>query len=540
MIPLFDLRNRRTQLLWFALIAVFAGLFLRFWNLGHSGFFFYDEGLYLSFDLPHLELIRLSPPQGVSQNWSAFLFYLKNALASGKSLWFLVIDSRFLLGGIHNWAFAKYAAAFFGILSLPLVYAFARRFYGSKEVALLSVGIMALLPGMVFYSRIALQEALSIFLVLAGLYFYFFPRAFGWRTFVSGLIMGAAFLSNYRLLMLPVIVLVVELWFSLIEKKGGGLRKYIWFSVTFFSCVILIGNLLDAANSRVIFAWVFHQEQMAGGQFLWVNLFSYPYYLFRLETWPFALFFFGNIYFVVRKRWEMILPLVMVLAQMAVFSLTAEKGARYLAVMLPFAVMGVAALVWELLRDGHKTVRVAAFIMGLLMVCGLSARSFDLAKVVSAHEEAVKYLQASKGEDVKFFSSQEQVDVLYLRDRRNVKAVAHTFPDLLVSYEKGFRTLLLDPQAYVSLCHGEKFTSPLRDYLAFIDGNMQPVKTFRYMNRAVLERFVLEHSENLALSVRFLADKDLEKFATLRVYDLDEAVPAMKRIWEQWQMLKRK
>jgi hypothetical protein len=535
-----DLRRPRTILVFSTILAVIVGIGLRFYNLSRSGFFFYDEGLYLNHNLMVMELVRLSPPQGLSESWHAFLYYLKMALGSGKSFWFFVIDSRFLFGGIHNWDFAKYAAALFGVLSLPVLYAFAKRLYRSKEIALLAVAIMALLPSAVFYSRIALQEAFSIFLVLSGLYFYFFPRTFGWRTFVAGLILGAAFFSNYRLLMLPVIVLAVELWFSLVEKKGGGLRKFTWFCATFFSCVILVGNLLDAANSRVIFAWVFHQEQLAGGQFLWVNLFSYPYYLFRLESWPFALFFFGNIYFAVRKRWELFLPFTMVFVQMAVFSLTAEKGARYLAVMLPFAVMGVAALVWELLQDGRRTVRFAAGIMGLLMVFGLSAKSFELARVVSAHEEAVKYLQASKGEDVKFFSSQEQVDVLYLRNRRNVKAVEQSFPGLLVSYEKGFRSLFLDPQEYVSLCHGEKFSLPLRDYLAFIDGNMQPVKTFPHMNKAFLERFVFEHSENLAQSVRFLADKDLEKFATLRIYDLDEAVPAMKRLWEQWQTLKIK
>jgi hypothetical protein len=178
--------------------------------------------------------------------------------------------------------------------------------------------------------------------------------------------------------------------------------------------------------------------------------------------------------------------------------------------------------------------------MSLLMVCGLSVKSFELAGAASAHEEALNYLRDTKGAGVKFFSSQELVDLLYLRDRRNVKAVAQNFPDLLVSYGKGFRWLLLDPQAYVSLCYGEKFSFPLRDYLAFIDGNMRPVKTFPHMNKAFLERFVLEHSENLAQSVRFLADKDQEKITSLRVYDLDEAVPAMKRIWEQWQMRKTK
>lgn len=537
---MFNFRNPRSILVLTAVLAVLIGIALRFYHLATSGFFFYDEGLYLNHDLLALELMRQSPPHGLTESWHALLFYLKMALGSGKSFWFFIIDSRFLFGRLHAWNFAKYAAAGFGVLSLPVVYAFAKRFYRSKEVALLAVAVMALLPGAVFYSRIALQEAFSIFLVLVGLYFYFFPRSFGWRTFMSGIFLGAAFFSNYRLLMLPVIVLTTELWFTLVEKNGGGLRKFIWFCVIFFSCVVLIGSLLDSANSKVIFAWVFHQEQMAGSRFLWVNLLSYPYYLFRLETWPFALLFFGNIYFIVRKRWDVLLPFVLVIVQMAIFSLTPEKGARYLAVMLPFAVMSVAFLIWHFLQDARVDFRHAAIFASAILAVGLVGKSLQLAVASSAHAEAVQYLKATQGEDVKFFSSQELVDVLYLAHRKNVKAVAPNFDGLVSDYHNGFHTLILDPQTYVSLCQGDKFTRQLRDYLAYVDGNLRPVKTFSHMNEAFLERFVFEHSENLAQSVRFLADKDIEKLSALRIYDLKDAVPVMQRFVERWEMLKAK
>jgi hypothetical protein len=399
---------------------------------------------------------------------------------------------------------------------------------------------MTLLPGAIFYSRIALQEAFSIFLVLAGLYCYFFPRAFGWRTALSGVLLAAAFFSNYRLLMLPMIVMVVELWFSLVEKNGGGLRKFVWFCVVFFSCVLLIGSLMDAANLKVIFAWVFHQQQTAGVHFSWINLLSYPYYFFRLETWLFALLFFGNIYFIVLRRWAMALPFVLVLVQMAIFSLTAEKGVRYIAVMLPFAVMAVAALIWELFREGRREVRFAVVVVGGLMLGGLLMKSIPLAQASSAHVEAVHYVQSTKGEEARFFSSQEMVDMLYPRRQQNVKPVPPSFDLLSTFYDRGYRTLVLDPQAYVSLCQGEKFTRQLRDYLGYIEGHLEPVKVFPHMNQAFLERFVLEHSENLAQSVRFLAAEDIAKISTIRIYDLDEAIPAMKRFVAQWQMLKRK
>ena len=58
-------------------VALALGVVLRLYNLLGSGFFFYDEGLYLNHNLPALELIRKFHPQGMADNWHAFLFYLQ-------------------------------------------------------------------------------------------------------------------------------------------------------------------------------------------------------------------------------------------------------------------------------------------------------------------------------------------------------------------------------------------------------------------------------------------------------------------------------
>ena len=525
----FNLRNPRN--IFFAIIAMALafGVVLRLYNLLGSGFFFYDEGLYLNYDLPALEWIHKNHPQGIADNWRVFLIYLKMALGSGKSLWFLVLDSRFLFRGIHAWGFAKAAACFFGLVALPLTYAFAKRFYRSKDVALLAVGLMALLPGAVFYSRIALQEAFSTALVLAGLYVYLFSRRFERRVILSGVILAAAFFSNYRLLMLPFLVFVAEGWIAFSQKKAFQVRQYVWFCIAFLSCVVLIGSAFDAANMKVVFSWVFHQEQMASEQFSWVNLLSYPYYLFRLETWPFAFCFFSGVVYVIwRRRWVLFLPAILVLAQMSVFSLTSEKGARYIAVVLPFVCMVVAYVLLSVWEDvgRHWRVGVMFFTAGVLVF--LAVKSVQLVQASSAHEKIVQEL-LSRGPDVKFFSSQELVDVLYLENKNNVQEVPRDFQKFSEEFGKGFRYLILDPQSYVSLTQGPKFTKGLRDYLSFIDGFQVPVRIYPHMNREFLDRFVLEHSENLIQSIAFINDKDIAKFSSLRVYDLSRVVPQMRR-----------
>ena len=519
-------------------MALALGVIFRLYNILGSGFFFYDEGLYLNHNLPVLELIRKYHPQGAVDNWRAFLLYLKMALGSGKSLWFLVIDARFFFGGIHAWGVAKAEACFFGLMALPLTYVFAKRFYRSKDVAFLAAGLMALLPGAVFYSRIALQEAFSTVLVLAGFYIYLFSRRFGWRVILSGVILAAAFFANYRLLMLPFLVFVAEAWIAVAQKKVFNVRQYVWFCVTFFCCVVFIGSALDAANMKVVFSWVFHQEQMAEGQFSWVNLLSYPYYLFRLETWPFAFCFFAGIgYMIWRQRGALFLPAVLVLAQMGVFSLTSEKGARYIAVVLPFVCMVVAYGLLSFWGEVSRSWRRGVMLFAAGVLVFMAIQSFQLARASSAHEKAVKEL-LSRDPDVKFFSSQELVDVLYLENKNNVQAVPRDFQRFSEEFGKGSRYLILDPQSYVSLTQGPKFTKGLRDYLGFIDGFQTPVRVYAHMNRAFLDRFVLEHSENLTQSIAFINDKDIAKFSSLRVYDLSRVVPQMRRFVDLLKMKK--
>ncbi|NTV29006.1 MAG: hypothetical protein HGA80_02875 [Candidatus Omnitrophica bacterium] len=524
-----SLSRPRQILLALTALALLCGVALRIYNLRGSGFFFYDEGLYLNHNRAILEFIQSHSPMNREDSWRAFTYYAHLAMASGKSLWFFIVDSRFLWGALRDWEFGKVMASVFGLATLPLFFHFVRRFSGSISTALLAVGLLAILPGHVFYSRIGLQEAVSIFLVLAGFYLYLFPGRFGWRTLMAGLLFGAAFFANYRLCMMPILVFTAELWTGLVERRGIDWRRFAWFFVAFLACAVLIGNLFEGANTVMIFAWVFHQGDTARDVFAWVNLLSYPYYLFKMENWILTFFFFGNLYFVYKKQWSLLLPFVLVCAQMFIFSLTNEKGARYIAVMLPFYVLSAACFIralYDVLSVRKRLVLVGVSgIMALLML----GQSVQLAQARSDYEKAEQYLE-DKQPGVKFFAAQDPVMQIYVGLSGRVKPVPGNFEGLLKLYSEGYRYLVLGPQAYVDLGSGGRFLLPLKDYLSFIDSRADPVKVFPHMNYAMTERFVLEHSTNLIDSIRFLASPDIQKYSSVRIYDLSRVVPVMARI----------
>jgi hypothetical protein len=238
------------------------------------------------------------------------------------------------------------------------------------------------------------------------------------------------------------------------------------------------------------------------------------------------------------RRWVEALPFALVIFQMLFFSFPEDKAARYIAVMLPFAVMAVALLAREIWHQlGAKWRNVFLAVLALMVVL-MAGKSIQLAQASSDHEKAVMFL-LNKDPQVKFLSSQEMVQDLYVFPHDRVKGVPARFDGLVALYSKGYRYLVLDPQSYISLIDTHKFTRPLRDYLSFIESKGVLIKVFPHMNDAILERFVFEHSTNLKTSVQFLASEDIRQIAAIRIYDLDQIVPIMMSLYETLKRTRR-
>ena len=126
--------------------SVLLGVFLRLYGLSGSGIFFYDEAMYLNHSLQAFDVIRAQHLAGFADIWKAFFFYIHWPLNFTKPIWILIVDSRFLFTQGNDWDYAKYASCFFGVMTLPLLFYFTRRFFNSLAVACLAVAILALLP----------------------------------------------------------------------------------------------------------------------------------------------------------------------------------------------------------------------------------------------------------------------------------------------------------------------------------------------------------------------------------------------------------
>lgn len=517
-------------------LAIAIGIVFRFYQIAENDFVFYDEGYYLNWNRPLGEVLLHHQLTGFDEFSKAVFAYVSRCLASGKTLWFMLVDSRIFFGGLEQWYVSRLWAAILGVLTLGLTFVFTRKLFNSAHIAWLTTALLAILPSHVFYSRIGMQESLSTLLVLSGFYFYLFPAKFGFRTFVSGVCFGLAFFSNYRLIMLPVLITFGEIFLALSEMRWPDFRKWLWTVLVFFCCVFIVGNFNEGQNTIVIFSWIFHQANMAQDQFHWFNVFSYPYYLFRLDTFLFAIFFFVNLYFVFKKDSRLYFPFAVALLQMAIFTLASEKGARYVGVVLPFMAMAVSWAIsqfWQCSRD--RIYRIVIIGVVLLMSGMMVQKSFLLANSRSDYRLSVEYLYRLNPQ-AKFLSSQNYVQNLYQNNRGDVREVPSSLELLIRDYRSGYRYLILCPQAYISMTESkERFDPQLRGYLAFIVSRFAPKKIYPNFNHALLERFVLEHNENLLRSVRFLENADAKHYGVLRVYDLSQIVGPMLKVVAQTQ-----
>ena len=128
-------------------------------------------------------------------------------------------------------------------------------------------------------------------------------------------------------------------------------------------------------------------------------------------------------------------------------------------------------------------------------------------------------------------STQSMVQKLFVDDARRVIEPPVSFAKFKMLYAKGYQYLFLDPQAYVSFTDdGWRFTPRLKGYLGFIHDFVKPIRIYPHFNKALLERFVLEHNENLERSLVFLTQNPRhEPRGALFVYDVKECLAAIEQ-----------
>ena len=517
-------------------VVILGGIYFRFYEIIQNKFFYYDEGYYLNFNRRVLEAVENNRPYDLKNFFKALEVIFKGALNSNKLLWYFLLDLRVFFGGVKTWYVSRFISALFGSLTIVLLYVFAKRFYNSTLIGALSAAILAILPSHLYYSRLGLQEGLSTFFFLTGIYFYIFPKRIYFRSFFSAIFFSCCYFTNYRMIIIPFFILFYELYFYFLKSSSINFRKLIWTTLIFLLVIFSVGSLYNGVNTVTTFTWMSYQKYLSKGQFDFFNFLSYPYYLFRLESIIFGIFFFLNITFCFQKKWKKAFPFVFVCTAMFIFSFPQEKGVRYLCFLMPFMAMAVATFIdasINYIRTNElKIFKVQYFkvFFGVLIFLMFNIHVKKAIKIInfsSDYEYSMKWL-LSENKNAKVISSQALVQVSYT-EYDNMAEIPFYYRGLLFLQKYGFNYLIIDPQAYISYTlNKNRFSLRLLNYLDFIIANVPAEKTFRHFNQDMLERFVLEHNENLKQSLNFLKANKNGELGHLNIYDVRKCIFAIE------------
>lgn len=505
--------------------AILLGVYFRLYHITANQLFYYDEGHYLTIHRTFDEILSKNPPNSFSEFLTIMKYNLFLSLKTGKGLWFFLSHLRGFWGGFDMFYFPRVLACAFGIMTIAVAYAFAWRYYGNHDAALLSATFLAILPSHIFYSRLGLQETLSALCLLGGFYFYLFPPRLGKRTFLASLLFALAYFSNYRLFIIPGLLGFVELFQAVSLKQKIDFHRFVWCVITFAVIVISLGMLDNAGHLNIIFFWMLRQSQEAKGHFHWMNLLSFPYAIFKLEGLVFGSLFFANVYLAFKKKWQLMMPFALALFHMLIFSFAHEKGVRYLVVIMPFLAMAVAygALLW-FQEASHKKLKYTAYGLVAFMMVAQIISAHQIRHFKSDYFTAMQDLM-TKEDGVKVLTTQPFVQNLAAPKREDVMEMPHTFRPLVAYFLNGYHYMILDPQAYISYTKdGERFEAQLEEHLAFILSNIKPIKEYDHFSSAMMERFVLEHNVNLKRSLEFLKASRSDSYNRLRVYKAQDYV----------------
>ena len=226
----------------------------------------------------------------------------------------------------------------------------------------------------------------------------------------------------------------------------------------------------------------------------------------------------------------MLLPFVLVVVFMGIFSLPRDKAVRYLCSTMPLMVLSVTGVLWLLWQKISDTRWQKALVVLVIVMAGeMMTRMLGVASFTTAYASSVRETLAWDPK-AGLLSTQPLVQNLFVADPVRVRPVPYRAEALMMAYLQGYRYLLIGPQAYISYTADHKhFPFPLIDYLVFIQRYVQPVAAYDHFSTGLLERFVWEHNDGFQRARSFLIKARSEGLGQLRVYDLRSCLVVMKK-----------
>jgi 4-amino-4-deoxy-L-arabinose transferase-like glycosyltransferase len=312
----------------------------------------------------------------------------------------LIISLFYLLLGMSEET-AVLTIAFFGIISIPLMYLFTKELLKSNAAGLVSAVLLFVSPLHWFYSTTIMSDVVAMFFGTASLYLLLKGDNTGKKRFfiLSGVFMGYALSIHLTC----ILFIAIALGFQMYRKGFKFFRTFDFLLLGVSEFVAMIPFLAYTVwlyNASNIF--VGYQVWMGTGGFLssfsvhnvptnftfflkvlyanFMPLVNLPseHYLF-LPTFASIFFLIGFIFLLYEKRWlEVILLTTWIVAFLAFFLIFYVPDTRYLLPALPaFIILASYGLVRSCnilskrIRNNHRLAILQAFLIISIIVIAL-------------------------------------------------------------------------------------------------------------------------------------------------------------------------
>ena len=389
------------------IIAVAA--FLRFDGLSSRGILYWDEGKFA------LEGVRLMSVLQSMLSLEAGSLAGK-AIGTAKPTHALLIAATYALFGIHDYA-SLYLHAAASVGAVAFTYMLGARLF-NRAIGLMGAAFLAVSPYDIIYARSILSESDAGVLFLLGVLVWWIGHTAplsnsrrGWiAPVVSGLLLGAAFTTNYRLL---VYIAALGLVVFVVTLKVRG-RRGTAVTLMLGACAFLVfpllwegAGLVAQRHGIVLFrseityrptsylAEVLYQLHGGKQSALHFDPGMYVRWFLARQGWPFSLLLVaGLVIAAVRRTVPHLALATLVVVPYAVYAFAPFIVPRNLDASLPFAALLAASGLAKPAR--LLTVRRSlplALTAGTLVVSGITVGSaLPLLHVRSGFARATTYL----------------------------------------------------------------------------------------------------------------------------------------------------
>ncbi len=496
---------------------ILLGAVIRFYGLPEQCVVFFDEAhvanriVQLRLSLQKGCLKSLAPPRYIDL----------------KMLWILMIaalrifiPSCFLAG--------KYLSACCGLATIAAVYFFAKSFYRSHAVGLLSAFLLAVSSYHVFYCRLILPDAGAIFFVLLSVYGYYEGIKKGlFYQLAAGLSFGCAFLIHYRTASVLLLIIMMEGYYwrpgkNFFLKMLGRLALFglsacfVW--ALFEMCLYAFTDISYFGLLR------YYAQRYSSWHFDPWAFYAYGYFLSSYDGILIGVLILLSLFFL-RGRYPTFLFVVFILIQLGLSSVAVFKFPRVISPALPFLSITAVAAFFNMLETvrSPRGKKICIIFFGLTLMAGGYKTFREVSLWQGGIRKAADWLGQYAPESGILATNHVMLSG-YTAHRPLILLDDQKEEQLADYLRQGIRFVITDPHKLIlaqqAISEGKRPST----LISYVEGTCPPQASFRAFNDRLFERVMQEHAyPSLRKTLRFWRHVDPRE-NQIRIYDLQKCL----------------